>query len=478
MAKALKSGKSKSSAATNPKSTVDNAVKRMAEILLKQMEGMSASDWKKPWITGFGGLPQNIRGTSYSGMNDFLLQLHSMQNGYSVPVYMTFLQMKDECEHMPEDKKIMINKGEKSLPVLYWNFMYKDKDGKKVKKVDYEKMTREEKKGIERIPFLKNYPVFNIDQTNMKEVMPERYEQLQNRFKKPELRDAEGMYSCPEIDAIFKNQSWHCPIRYEQPSDRAYFSINELLGNSYIVLPQKEQFNKGGSEEEIYAHGMRYYATALHEMGHSTCQPLDIDISGGIFGNKEYALEELRADMTAATLGSILGFDVSLRENHAAYVKNWMTALKEEPVKVLTSVLPKVSRTVDYMLLKIDEQRLILGKEPLRNKLDANEREEERVKEEKTETKATVSNMTDFSFPSVTLQDGTVIDEVQLNKLKDQTWGVSLVRDNQTVGPIRISPKDFESFGMKQTTLPDLVERYFPHDTLEEPQARTQARTV
>ena len=81
MAKALKSGKSKSSAATNPKSTVDNAVKRMAEILLKQMEGMSASDWKKPWITGFGGLPQNIRGTSYSGMTDFLRQLHSMQNG-------------------------------------------------------------------------------------------------------------------------------------------------------------------------------------------------------------------------------------------------------------------------------------------------------------------------------------------------------------------------------------------------------------
>ena len=478
MARALKSGKSKSSAAPNPKSAVDEAVEKVAKSLLKQLEGMSESKWEKPWITGFGGLPQNIEGRLYSGMNNFLLQLHSMQNGYSVPAYMTFLQMKDLCKNEPKEKKIMIKKGEEAMPVFYWNFTLKDKNGNKVKKEDYEKMSEEEKMQIERIPFLKYYPVFNVDQTNMKEVMPEKYEQIQKKFNRPELRDTVGMYSCPEIDEIFKNQSWHCPIRYEKPSDRAFFSMS-LSGESYIVMPQKQQFNKGGTEEEIYAHGMRYYATAMHEMGHSTCIPLQIDITGGFFGNEKYALEELRAEMTAATLGSTMGFDVRLRENHAKYVESWSKALKEEPVKALTSVLPKVSRTVDYMLSKIDEQRIMMGMEPLRDKLEKNEREENGMeKTTKNEDRTRPANVSGLTFPNVTLKDGTVFDEVKIQQLKDQTWGISFNRNGNITGPVRMTPKDFESFGMKQTSLTTLAEKYYSGNAQQESQQKAVKRAV
>ena len=45
-------------------------------------------------ITG-GGLPQHIEGRTYNGVNSFMLFLLSEKEQYSLPVYMTFMQAKD-----------------------------------------------------------------------------------------------------------------------------------------------------------------------------------------------------------------------------------------------------------------------------------------------------------------------------------------------------------------------------------------------
>ena len=102
----------------------DKALQRFAELMIEKIKQVE-DNWQKPWfgIKG-GGLPQNIEGRTYNGVNSFMLFLLSEKEQYSLPVYMTFMQAKDNG--------LNILKGEKSFPVIYWNFSVRDKNGKKI----------------------------------------------------------------------------------------------------------------------------------------------------------------------------------------------------------------------------------------------------------------------------------------------------------------------------------------------------------
>ena len=145
------------------------ALDRFAEMMIDRMEQMKDSDWKKGWIggaNGYAGIPQNVSGRNYSGSNSFFLQLQTAAKGYQLPVYLTFKQANNLKAH--------VLKGEKSFPVVYWDMMVKDKDGRKISSDEYKAMTKEERKNLDVIPFIKAFPVYNIEQTNLREVQPER----------------------------------------------------------------------------------------------------------------------------------------------------------------------------------------------------------------------------------------------------------------------------------------------------------------
>ena len=184
------------------------AIDRFAEMMIARMEQMKASDWKKGWIggaSGFAGLPQNVGGRNYSGSNSFFLQLQTAAQGYQLPVYLTFKQAHNLKAH--------VLKGEKAFPVVYWDVLVKDKNGHKVSSDEYKAMSKEEKKGMDVIPFFKAFPVYNIDQTNLAEVQPERVQKLLEKFKVPELRDKEGMYVHAALDRMIETQGWLSPIQ-------------------------------------------------------------------------------------------------------------------------------------------------------------------------------------------------------------------------------------------------------------------------
>ena len=111
------------------------------------------------------------------------------------------------------------------------------------------------------IPFLRTYSVFNLEQTNLPEVNPNKYQSLLKRFTLPEIRDTNGMFSNAALDKMFELQSWICPIHCDKPSGNAFYRPS----SDEIVLPMKAQFNKGNSNEAIYKDGMEFYSTALHE---------------------------------------------------------------------------------------------------------------------------------------------------------------------------------------------------------------------
>ena len=134
----------------------DKALQRFAELMIEKIKQVE-DNWQKPWfgIKG-GGLPQNIEGRTYNGVNSFMLFLLSEKEQYSLPVYMTFMQAKDNG--------LNILKGEKSFPVIYWNFSVRDKNGKKIPFDVYKNLDKNEQQEYKVTPFLKTYNVFNVQQ--------------------------------------------------------------------------------------------------------------------------------------------------------------------------------------------------------------------------------------------------------------------------------------------------------------------------
>lgn len=405
---------------TKEPSKVDTALQRFAEMLIKRMEEMQ-KDWHKGWIGGGSmfGLPQNISGRTYEGSNAFLLFLHTAENGYKAPVYMTYGQLYKEGAH--------VLKGEKAVPVFKWGFSIKDKDGKKVTEEEFDNMTDDEKKECKRRPFLKIYPEFNIDQTNMSEVNKEKYDAVVSQFRKTDVPTiTDGMYVNKAIDRMMEKQEWVCKIQYDKEEKGAYYSPAKDI----VVLPTKAQFRIHPDDpEECFKDGQEYYGTALHEMAHSTGHPSRLDrLKPAAFGSPEYAKEELVAELTSAMVGNTLGFDRRISDNNVAYLQNWTSALRKEP-KFIVTVMADVNKASRIIIENIDKQRIALGEKPLvQGALDGveekvkNEQQFEEIKAEqkKEDPREAVAKEWDSlaEKPTVEMESGDVLP-VEYNKEKD-----------------------------------------------------------
>lgn len=405
---------------TKEPSKVDAALQRFAEMLIKRMEEMQ-KDWHKGWIGGGSmfGLPQNISGRTYEGSNAFLLFLHTAENGYKAPVYMTYGQLHKEGAH--------VLKGEKAVPVFKWGFSIKDKDGKKVTEEEFHNMTDDEKKECKRRPFLKIYPEFNIDQTNMSEVNKEKYDAVVSQFRKTDVPTiTDGMYVNKAIDRMMEKQEWVCKIQYDKEEKGAYYSPAKDI----VVLPTKAQFRIHPDDpEECFKDGQEYYGTALHEMAHSTGHPSRLDrLKPAAFGSPEYAKEELVAELTSAMVGNTLGFDRRISDNNVAYLQNWTSALRKEP-KFIVTVMADVNKASRIIIENIDKQRIALGEKPLvQGALDGveekvkNEQQFEEIKAEqkKEDPREAVAKEWDSlaEKPTVEMESGDVLP-VEYNKEKD-----------------------------------------------------------
>lgn len=385
---------------------IDNALKVFTDMLIERMEDASKDlSWTKGWASGKGytfGLPQNIKGNLYTGGNALLLQMICGKNGYSMPVFMTYLQAKE--------LGAKVKKGERSVPVFKWGFTVYDENRKKISIEDYDKLSDEDKNKCSVRPYLKMFPEFNIDQTTFKEVHPDRYEALKNKFGTLEVeRDTVGMYKNEALNRVLHG-NWVCPIYNDSKSGAFYNSMENA-----IHVPSKESFNiHPGDMDETFKDGQEYYSTILHEMAHSTghesllARPGITDSDG--FGGKVYAKEELVAELTAAMVCNTMGFDKRITENSAAYLKSWASQLRKEP-RYIVSVMSDVNKASRIELEHIDEQRKALGLKPLlEGNLDGIE--ERKENEEQKETLQNVNIVSGQSLPMT-------LDELSFTKEGD-----------------------------------------------------------
>jgi len=433
-----KKNKNRPSSYERSNKSADN-LQKFAEMMRNIITKAKSKNWKQGWLGVKGtilGLPQNISGRTYSGGNSFFLMADTSEKGYNTPVYMTFKQAKDRNLH--------VNAGEKSVPIFKWGLSIKDEKGKTVSEEDYNAMSKEERDKFSVRPYPKVYHVFNIDQTNLSEVNKKKYDAIVARFKAPdeEVKDSKGMYINDALDRMFKEKAWHCDIRYNKPSSRAFY----VPSQDFIVLPMKEQFNIGKTAEEVYRDGMEYYSTALHEMAHSTGHESRLNRQFGAKRTEGYAHEELIAEMTAALVGSTMGFDKKILENNANYLKGWLENLKRNPESI-TSIMSDVGKASDMIIEKIDEQRVALGQTPLKEgnlegltedlgedtQQSSKISNEEALQEEVSGATVTSSEIQDDDISNI-LDNKPLIEKVFYGEFNLPEWSIPYLKDGNEYG--------------------------------------------
>ena len=211
------------------------------------------------------------------------------------------------------------NKGEKGTPIQYWKFTEEqaitDDNGKPRLSDQGEKLTLSVNLERPRVFFA---TVFNAEQIEGLPPLQPRKEQEWSAIERAEhILQASG--------AVIKH-SEHDKAFYRPITDS-------------IHLPDKNQF----------ASADRYYATALHELGHwsGNSERLARDLIHP-FGSEGYSKEELRAEIFSMLLGDELGIGHDPGQ-HAAYVSSWVSVLKNDPLEIFRAAAD-AEKIQDYVL--------------------------------------------------------------------------------------------------------------------------------
>lgn len=257
--------------------------KAVTERLIGMLESGTAP-WQKPWDAGIAAMnrPHNYNGRPYHGVNALMLWCTAIDKGYEDPRWLTFKQVNKLGGH--------VNKGEKAQIVEYWQWE---------KEVENPETGEKEKVPLEH-PKVYRAAVFNADQCTG---LPKLRRQAQ---KWSPVERAENIIAANGV-----------PVTHNTDGS-AFYSP----GGDFICLPPRESFATVDA----------YYSTLLHEVGHSTGHPARLNREfGGQFGSEGYAREELRAELASTFLCGELGIATTgSDEQHAAYVKSWVSALKND----------------------------------------------------------------------------------------------------------------------------------------------------
>lgn len=284
------------------KETITMDVYQIINNKIIELLEQGAIPWKKPW-NAQSNYPRNLTSKKpYRGVNVFLLACQQ----YSNPWWLTFKQVQEKGGH--------VIKGAKSTPVIFWKWLDKSNpEGSDSEEVQNGK-----------IPLLKYYNVFNIEQTEGIDV-PEP-EETHNEFD-----------SVTAAEEVIANMPLSPDIRHG--GNRAYYSPTL----DYIQLPNQHTFD---SAEE-------YYNTCFHELAHSTGHISRLGrksiLEPSYFGSHEYSKEELVAELAAAFLSGHCCIENITIKNSAAYIQGWLKSLKNDKT-LLVHAAAQAQKAADYIL--------------------------------------------------------------------------------------------------------------------------------
>lgn len=292
---AAKSRRKPKSAAAEPKYNMDNYARDLADSLM----GMIATRWEKPWDAGHQDsleMPYNAHtGKSYRGGNAMRLLATQMERGYTDNRWLTWRQAVDL------GAKVQGDQAKNYVRCVKWiehEVERKDADGTIAK----------EKRMVPTM-----FCVYNAAQVDGLAPEPPR----------APIPEVERHEACEQLLARSE-----ATIHYG--GREAYYRPS----TDSIHMPPREAFVAHSGTLD------HFYATAFHEMAHSTGAPsrLNRDLTGK-FGTEAYAKEELRAEIASMLMGERLGIGRSPEQidNHKAYLKHWLQIAKDDPREIFAA---------------------------------------------------------------------------------------------------------------------------------------------
>ena len=288
--------------------------REITDKILAQLK-TGVAPWRKPWserVQAHGSvMPRNaVTGRFYSGANVLLLWGVAQTEGYGNPRWLTFKQAKAAGG--------TVRSGEHGVAVIF------------VKRLLVKDEKNPDPKAKKTIGFLRAYTVFNVAQCDG---LPDSVlgigEARQHAPVNPDGRDA-------DLDAFIAATE----IKVTEGGTVAAYAP----AIDAIRMPPFEAF-KG-------AHP--FYSTLFHEMGHATGHKSRLDRQlKGKFGDREYAAEELIAELTSAFTCAEWGIDMG--EAPAAYIDHWVSLLEEKETAIVTAAAA-ASRAVEWMRGKVSAE--------------------------------------------------------------------------------------------------------------------------
>lgn len=253
--------------------------------------------WRRTWSTAKQGCFSYTSKKRYSVLNTLLLGAESGE-------YVTFKGAQDAGGY--------VRKGEKARTVVFWSMLNKKAEN--------------DEETDKTIPYLREYKVFNINQcegiTPHDEFVRAHYENCADE----------------EAEKVIKDYVNRSGITFNATeTNNAYYS----LAQDSVVIPARHQYQN--SEE--------YYATAFHELAHSTGAEKRLNrLEKGTFASESYSREELVAELASAFLMNICGLDSAATfENSEAYIAGWLSALRNDK-RLVVSAASRAEKAVALIL--------------------------------------------------------------------------------------------------------------------------------
>lgn len=273
----------------------------------------SSQEWRKQWASEEFTQRNAFSDNPYSNLNQTLLFKRAVSENFDDPRWLTFKQA--------QEAGLKVKKGSKGSKIYRvvrtYDRILKDENGNKI----LDENGKAQTETVQYLtPIMKAHTVFNAKDIDGIEPfkhaeIPEQHKLLLQQEK---YQNAETMIKafCEKNGIAIK----------EIASEKAFYQGNNGNSEKQVVIPLKSQFDDLND----------YFSVLFHEVGHST-KTLGIRINtetdtprGNKFGSKNYAKEELTAELTALFLCKQFSIDSSAtanqEENSFAYLKSWINA--------------------------------------------------------------------------------------------------------------------------------------------------------
>lgn len=317
--------------ATAPKRSQDELRSQITQKIIDALE-----DGKRPWVCPWRkdpncGFPVSVISKKhYRGINVLLLEVANMIHGFRSKWWGTYKQWQERGGQVQARPK-NVQPGEWGTEIVFWKWL---------RITDDKDLDSKGKPKVKKIPMLRTYTVFNLDQVdtidkesrqgkNLDSLRPAPEEESDTPLKlDADWTEAKGVIDATGADIRYKGSR----AFYKRPSGGEW---PKHKNGDYIQMPPLSKFPAVGE----------FFDTAFHELAHWTEVRLKWDHE-----KESYAMGELVAEITACYMAGFLGLPQSDDlTNHTRYLKSWLEGMKGDS-RFIIQASAQASKATDYLL--------------------------------------------------------------------------------------------------------------------------------